>query len=159
MNIIILSCLIGIILLGYIVLMYLVKKASETIERKNKEIERYRDYYYLNNCWIDAKNRNKKIGDYCISHGYQNVILYGFSEVGVNAYFELKQAKLKKLYIMDRALSIHNTDFNVAKINQKLDKVDLIIITVLNQKECIKKELQKNYKCPIISLEDVIYSM
>lgn len=40
-----------------------------------------------------------------------------------------------------------------------MEEVDAVVVTAITQYENIKETLEKKIKCPIYSLEEVIYSM
>lgn len=145
--------------LGCIGTWKIIKKSGETIERKNKEVDKYKSYYYLYNKWMRLKESGKRLESYFKDNKIEYVALYGLSDIGLNLYDELMKDGIKVLYAMDRSLIKYDSEIPIKKLDDDLEQVDAVIVTVVDEFDAIKSELSQKFTCPILSLEDVIYSV
>jgi hypothetical protein len=136
------------------------KKRKIQIDNLNKQLEKINYINQMLNQWIKNRNGNFMISDYCISNGYKNIAVYGISYAGERLIDELEGTDVEVLYGIDRnADNLIYKKLNILKPTDDLPEVDAVIVTAIYYFEEIKEDLVKIYKCPIISLEDIIYDL
>lgn len=137
-------------------------KASKIIGEdydKMKELaDKHLDLFLLMNQWVKIKQEGKSISEYLQHLGYKKVAIYGLSYVGETLLDELK-GSITVAYGIDKNADNIYADIDVVSLNDKLDEVDVIIVTAITSFDQIVEELSNKVKCPIVSIEDILYDI
>ena len=137
----------------------IIDKAGKTIERKNKQVDKYKLYYCLNNKWIALKEANKRLSEYFVENKIKTIAVYGLGDVGLNLCEEIMKDGIEVRYAFDGNLIRYDSVIPIRKLEDELEKVDAVVITIPDEFEAIKNNLSPKFSCPIISVDDVIYSL
>lgn len=135
------------------------RKRKEQLVLKNR-IEVLSDHFQLLNHWLELKSEGKSISSYFIEKGYQHIAIYGMAELANRLSEELSGSSISVDYGIDRDISC-----SIARIDDvyfpedDLPETDAIIVTPYSSFGPIKKTLEKKVSCPIISLEEVVWSV
>lgn len=123
-------------------------------------VERFQNHYWLLNHWLELKNEGKSVASYFEDMGYSHIAIYGMAELGNRLMEELESSTVQVDYGIDReiACSIARID-EVYYPEDVLPETDVIVVTPYSVFEEIKTLLEKRVKCPVISLEDVVWSV
>lgn len=93
--------------------------------------------------------------------GYKCIAIYGLGILGDHLYRQLKKSNIQVKYIIDqKVMSIPGdvqSDVTIIKPSEKLQKIDVVVVTALMQYKEIKILLSDKVECDIISIENVIY--
>lgn len=133
--------------------------ANKVIQEKSDKINKFKSYYNILNKWINAKNEGKRIDHYFIQNHYSNIAIYGMGELGSLLYNDLKASGIIVQYAIDSNPSSTNSELNIYGVDDELPKVDAIIVTPVFAFDEIEQKLQNVIDCPIISLEEVVFSI
>ena len=118
------------------------------------------DHYRLLNHWLEIKNEGKSVASYFEDMGYSHIAVYGMAELGNRLMEDLKGTSVCVDYGIDRDISC-----SIARIGEvyfpedELPKVDAVVVTPYTAFKSIKSQLEEKVKCPIISLEEVVWSV
>lgn len=134
-----------------------LKKYNLLLEQQKKD--KFKRYYNILNQWLFLKHENKSLENYFVKHSYKNIAIYGMGEMGIRLYDELKNTDIKVIYGIDRNAEFLHLNLNIIDVNDKFEEVDAIIITPIFAYEKIVETLQDRIKCPMISLEEVVYEV
>ena len=140
---------------------YVMKYYKEKeIKNKKKRIDVLSDHFQLLNHWLEIKNEGKSIATYFEEMGYRHIAIYGMAELANRLFEELSESSVHIDYGIDRDIccSIARID-KVYFPDDNLPETDAIIVTPYSSFESIKTILEKKVNCPIISLEEVIWSI
>lgn len=140
---------------------YVMKYYKEKeIKNKKKRIDVSSDHFQLLNHWLEIKNEGKSIATYFEEMGYRHIAIYGMAELANRLSEELSESSVHIDYGIDRDIccSIARID-KVYFPDDNLPETDAIIVTPYSSFESIKTTLEKKVNCPIISLEEVIWSI
>ena len=109
---------------------------------------------------MELKNEGKSVASYFEDMGYSHIAIYGMAELGNRLMEELESSTVQVDYGIDReiACSIARID-EVYYPEDVLPETDVIVVTPYSVFEEIKTLLEKRVKCPVISLEDVVWSV
>ena len=133
-------------------------KLNKIIEKKQTEKEKFKIMYQMMEKWLRLKLEGKNIEDYFKAYGYKHIAIYGMGDVGKNLLNELNNSSIVIDYAIDKAVdSIEN--LKVINPEDELEKVDAIVVTAIAYFDDINEEMSLKVKCPIISLEDIIYEL
>ncbi len=147
------GCIVGAIC----IYMLLKKELVPKIKEKNVILEKFTAFYWLLVEWLSVRQRNGDLITYFENKGYSTVAIYGMKELGERLNSELSDSSIKVKYVIDQNADYVWTELDAYKPDDELPDVDVIVVTVINQFESIKNQLQKKVNCPIVSLEDVVF--
>lgn len=125
-----------------------------------KRAEQYEDYYHLLNHWLEAKNYGASARDYFLANGWKNIAIYGMGDLANRLMEDLGNSDIGVKYGIDRDAA--GTVARISDIyspNDKLPEVDVVVITPFYAYKPIQEMLKKKLDCPVISLENVIWSI
>ena len=109
--------------------------------------------------WIHTKQDGKKLCDFLLQRGYGTVAIYGMDYVGESVRRELENTDITVLYGIDKNAGNLCSDIRLAKPDDDLDPVDVVVVTAIVAYDDIKLYLHSKLSCPIVSLEDIFYTM
>ncbi len=147
--------------LGGLTMLYFIKKnKKQKIDSLKQRIEVFFDHFQLLNHWLEVKNEGKSIATYFEKMGYYHIAIYGMAELANRLSEELSESSIHIDYGIDRDIccSIARID-KVYFPDDNLPETDAIIVTPYSSFESIKTILEEKVNCPIISLEEVIWSI
>lgn len=124
------------------------------------QVDKFIDHFQLLNHWLEIKNEGKSVASYFEEMGYKHIAIYGMAELGNRLCEDLSDSSIYIDYGIDRDVCccIARID-KVYSPEDELARVDAIVVTPYSVFEEIKVNLEKKVQCPIISLEDVIWSV
>ncbi len=109
--------------------------------------------------WFTLKQQNKTLHPYFVKNGYSRIAIYGMSDLGMYLLNELANSSVQVSYGIDRRAEKLELGFPVLTIEDALPKVDVIIVTAVYFFREIDVQLRQKVLCPVISLEDVLYTI
>ncbi len=130
---------------------------SFTFYRQQKQIQKFKMQVQLLNHWFMKYQQGKKTEQYLLEKGITCVAIYGFGVLGERLYQELMDGKVQVSYIIDRNAAFINHDLKICTLMDDLQEVDAVVVTVMTDFPVIMRDLRKKVKCPVISLEDILY--
>lgn len=145
------SIVIGIIKIG--------KKIQIKINNERNISNKYLALFLMMNQWVKIKQEGKFLSSYFEENGYNEIAIYGIGYAGKTLIDELKGSSIKIKYGIDRKADNIYEEFNVISPQDKLENVDVIIVTAIKSFNDIEEILSEKVNCPIISLEDILYEM
>lgn len=133
-----------------------------TTDEKNK-IKKMSDkhlaLFLMMNQWVKVKQEGKNLSSYFEANGYKKIAIYGMSYVGETLVDELKGTGVEVAYGIDKNAEGIYADIEVFSVDDNLEEADVIVVTAITFFDEIEKMLASKVKCPIISLEDVLYEI
>ncbi|MFG6367705.1 MAG: hypothetical protein K1W16_04650 [Lachnospiraceae bacterium] len=146
-------------IIGTAIIWKIITKAGRTIERKNRLIDKYKLYYCLNNKWISLKESQKRVSKYFVYNQMESIAVYGLGDVGLNFCDEVMKDGIKVKYAFDGNLIRYDSYIPIRKLEDELEEVDAIVVTIPDEFEAIKDMLKEKFTCPIIAIDEIIYSI
>lgn len=153
----VISLIIGIIAGICIGVALLYKMQLKALEKLNAKTDKFKQYYNTLNQWLNNKDTGKSSEDFFKRNNYKTVAIYGMGEIGNRLYNELKNSDIKIKYVIDQSIDYLNQEIPVVSPEDRLEEVDVIVITPTFAYEEIKSRLSKKVNCPIISINEVLY--
>lgn len=129
---------------------------GELVNRQNSE-NRYFVNMILLKKWLLRQQIEKGLEGYFIHNNYHEIAIYGMGHLGECLLNELRNSNIKVKYAIDKNANNILSEIDIKKSGDYLPAVDAVIVTPVYYYADIKKELEKVIRCPIISLEEVIY--
>lgn len=129
--------------------------------RKATQNKRYFQWYKALYQWLVIQQDHGRISDYFKNNGYKSVAIYGMGELGKLLLKELDDADIEIPYVIDQnagniALSGNK---KVIRLSEVQENVDLIVVSVIDKFDAIKTDIGKRVNVPVVSLEDVLFSL
>ena len=134
------------------------KNAGEKINSRQELADKHLALYLMMNQWVKVKQEGKNLSSYFEKRGYYEVAIYGMSYAGQTLVDELKYSNIHVKYGIDKNTAIFS-GIEMVATEEKLEKVDAIIVTAVSFFDQIEEELSEKISCPIISLEDILYEV
>lgn len=129
------------------------------VKEKSEKVDKFKSYYNMLNQWLILKQEGKSLDQYFVKNDYKRIAIYGMGEMGNRLYDELKNTEITVAYAIDKNISAAYSPIDVFDIDDNLENVDVVIITATFAFNEIEMLLNDKVKCPIISLEDVVYEL
>lgn len=122
--------------------------------------ERYFHAYLMQGHWLEALYRGHRASEYFTDLGYKSIAIYGMGDLANRLLDDLAGSEVRVCYGIDRdaAGTVCGME-NVYGPEDRLPGVDVIVVTPFYAFEAIRKELEKKVSCPIVSIEEVIWSI
>lgn len=133
---------------------------KKQLQTSQWHIKRFQDHYWLLNHWLELKNEGKSTASYFEEMGYRHIAVYGMAELGNRLMEDLEDNPVQIDYGIDRDISC-----SIARIDEvyypedDLPETDVIVVTPYSMFEEIKELLEKKVRCPVVSLEEVVWSV
>ncbi|MBD5489852.1 MAG: hypothetical protein HDR13_13860 [Lachnospiraceae bacterium] len=131
------------------------KKIEEMAEGQRKVHELYMAF----DQWLRIRQEGKTLVEYFVKNGYKTVAIYGMKELGERLHDELQGSDITVKYAIDKNADSIYADVDVLMPDEKMDLVDVIVVTALYYFDEIEEMLSDKVDCPIISLEEILYEV
>ena len=132
-------------------------KAGRVIAEKQDETEKFRKFFAVLDEWLWKKQQGKSVESFLAKNQYHSVAVYGMGRLGERLASELKGGSVNLSYGIDKRDV--QASFPIYRLEDTLPEVDAVIVTLVSGAEEIGEALRKKVKCPIFSIEDIIYFM
>lgn len=154
---------IGGLVLGIVITYKVVKKSMcEQLRKLQQLSDKHLAIMNLFSMWLQNKEAGLKIEDYLKEQQIKRIAIYGMSFVGERLYDELEQSDIKVVYCIDKNANNIYKDINVLTPDSGLEKeesVDAIVVTAFVFFDEIEANLKKKVNVPILSIDDIVYSL
>ncbi|MCI8466525.1 MAG: hypothetical protein HFI63_11855 [Lachnospiraceae bacterium] len=137
------------------------KKNGREIAALKSVNDKLSDNCQLLNHWLELKHENKSLATYFRDLGYKRIAIYGMAELANRLMEELEGSGISVIYGIDRdaGCSISRISDVYSPQMAKLPDADAIVVTPYYALEAIREKLKNKVECPIISIEEVIWSV
>jgi len=109
--------------------------------------------------WFLLHVQGKTLVSYFISNGYKSIAVYGMTELGQYLISELKTSTINIRYGIDRRAEVLKAEVPILTIEDELPEVDAVVVTAVFYYDEIAEGLLNRMECPVLSLEDILYSI
>ena len=109
--------------------------------------------------WTRMSIEGKKASDFFKERDIKDIAIYGMNYVGETLLKDLNNTGVEVKYGIDRNYSAISSSVRVFSPQQNLQEVGAIVVTPISSFDQIEYELSKKFNCPIISIEDIIYTL
>ena len=131
------------------------KKINDTGNNQNSN--KYWQAYLMMNEWMYLKHKGKNLSQFFKDRGYYHIAIYGMHHTGVTLQNELDETGITVDYGIDANADSIYSDIHIYKPEDELPSVDVIVVTPIYYFSDIEEKLEKKVKCPILSLDDVVF--
>lgn len=135
------------------------KVMAEGAEKSKSMSDKHLALFLMMNQWVKVKQEGKNLSEYFKKNGYQKIAIYGMSYAGETLVDELKNTGIEVAYGVDRNADALYAEVEIRSMEEELVEVDAVVVTAITFFDEIVDALSEKMKCPIISLEDVLYEV
>lgn len=134
-----------------------VNQCTEEIDNENYVLKRYESYWMALDQWLNLKEKNVKIADYLAKEKVNKVAIYGMGMLGKHLINELMNSQINIEYGIDINASNMIMGIPLCDMSEeKLDNVDVIIVTVIYDFDNICNQLKNKTNAKIVSLMEIL---
>lgn len=144
---------------GILIAITFIKKLYHALNAEYQEKDKFRGYYMILEDWLAIREEGISLGEYFIDNHFNSIAIYGMGNLGKRLYDDLKDTDIIVEYGIDQHYGGKFKDIEIKGKNERLKRVDAIVVTPIFAFDSIKSELVKIADCPIVSLEEVIYPL
>lgn len=135
------------------------KFMGKSLSKSSNMSDKHLALFLMMNQWVKVKQEGKSLVDYFRDNGYRRIAIYGMSYAGETLLDELRATDIEVAYGIDKNADGIYLDLDVVTMEEKLEKVDAVVVTAITFFDEIEKSLLEKVDCPIISLEDILYEI
>ena len=130
------------------------KKNRKKIE---DQADKMQEFYTVLLQWIRVHQSGRKLTSYFEKNGYKTVAIYGMKELGESLLAELDGSNVTVKYAVDRDAADIYSEIDVLKPMEKLEPVDVMVVTAIHAYNAIENDMKQKLDCPIVSIEDLVW--
>lgn len=128
--------------------------------RNKKNQDRYFQWYKVLYQWIVIQQDGEKITNYFKKQNYKRVAIYGAGELGKLLLRELDNTDIEIPFLIDQnAGSVTAFGKNIVTLKEVREDVDAIVVSVIDKFDAIKADVEKYVNIPVVSLEEILFSL
>lgn len=135
------------------------KFMGKSLARSNNMSDKHLALFLMMNQWVKVKQEGKNLSDYFKENGFHTIAVYGMSYAGETLIEELSESDIAVAYGIDKEAGSLYSDIELVTLDDDLKEVDAVVVTAITFYEEIAEKLEKKLKCPVISLEDILYEV
>lgn len=156
------SCLITLLVVQNFLFIITLRKRGNLLKQSYHQSEKFRILFDLTVEWLSGNVTGKNISNWIIENGYNTMAIYGMGSLGEILFFSLcKNKNIHIKYGLDQKKSIKIEGLNIYSLEDQLEQVDLVVVTVVTLYEDIKNEISQktDFPCKVISLLQLVEEM
>lgn len=131
-----------------------ITSQENELERK---LYRFQKNYNLMHQWLLLKEQGRSVAKYLQKKNYHLIAIYGMGINGKHLKAELNTREVRIVYGIDLKGAALHDDVPIYGLQDEWPVADVIIVTIVDEYPVIYKELRKKVKCPIISLDEILF--
>ena len=125
-----------------------------------KKPDRYYQWYKVIYQWVIIQQDKVRVADYFRNKNYKRVAIYGMGELGKLLLRELRDTDIEIPFTIDQnARSITVSGVRTVTLKEIDEDVDVIVVSVVDKFDAIRADIEKHVSVPVVSLEDVLFSL
>ncbi|MCM1441751.1 MAG: glycosyltransferase [Roseburia sp.] len=138
------------------------KKIKDVIELEQQRyiylLEKYRKMFFIYDKWMELECRIGSMSGYLYGQRIRKVAVYGMGYIGMQLVNRLRDANIFVVKGIDRNAEYINVAIPVVRLEKFNDRVDLVIVTVMDNIENILWEIKGQLNAPVITIHQLLES-
>lgn len=135
------------------------KSMEKSLSKSRNMSDKHLALFLMMNQWVKVKQEGKNLAEYFEKNKYKKIAVYGMSYAGETLLDELRDTDIEVVYAIDKNAESIYLDIDIVTIESDLQEVDAVIVTAITFFDEIEEKLKEKLKCPIISLEDILFEI
>ena len=139
----------------------LIKNLILELQRERiKENEKWKKRFFILNDWMNLKHKGIFISEKLIEMEIKRIAIYGYNYLGRTLALELESTSVSVAFFIDKNADFLNADIPIYKLEDELEKVDLVIISLVKEHDmALRNKIQAKLNVEVIWLEDMICNL
>lgn len=129
---------------------------ERTVLDKSNLEQKFWSMFLQSNQWLHIRQMGHSIGEILLKDDINTVAIYGMGYLGRSLYDELELDGINIKYVMDKQADDIGEIITVRTLDDALEKVDAIIVTVIEGEDIIIDTLKKKCDFKIIGLSELL---
>ncbi len=137
-----------------------LRESKAKLKIMTKEKIRFISYYELLTHLILLSDPEIQLKNYCNSHDWNRIAIYGYGPLGMIVERLVKEAGLELVIIFDRYAAKYNSDIPIKYPDQMTEECpfDVVLVTPIFDFAAIQRDLSCRTDKPIVNIEEIVYS-
>lgn len=132
---------------------------KNVVEERIKILCKFQKMFYIYNEWMKLQEQDIYISSYLKQLGYKDVAIYGDSYIGKRLYHDLKKGGMNIPFFIDMNAKYLSEDIPIYMPDEDIPKVDIIIISLVEEGNSIMGRLSHKTEAKILSIIELIGQM
>lgn len=133
---------------------------DEIIRVKDERINKFTKYFNLMDRWTWILLTDRSIEEFFYKNSFYKVAIYGLGKIGDRLIENIdKIPEVTVVYAIDKSVAKVSNKFIVYDIEDDFPEADVVIVTPIFSFEEIKDKLASKVNIPIVSIDEIIYSI
>ncbi len=128
-------------------------------EKVENNADKFSDYYNMTLQWIKVHQQKKSLHHYFENKGYKHIAIYGMNDIAYAILGELKDTETEVDFCIDRNADNLFIEVDCYRPDEEMPDVDACVVALPELYNSIAETIQPILKCPIVSIEDVIWEI
>lgn len=128
----------------------------ERRDKADKGDTKFRGMFFTMYNWMRLRQRGIGIAEYFERKGYRKIAIYGMGYLGACLYRELRKTCIRVSYGMDRSAVDFEGELRIFRIEDDMENVDAVVVTILEDLQEISDQLTEKMGCPTVTLPQVL---
>lgn len=131
---------------------------EENIEVKNLRnlCAKYEWNMNVFDAWMRLKENGGSLVQYFEKHNYKKIALYGYGMLGKHFIKEIENTNVSLEYIIDQQGKRLKSDIQIFSMNGDLEEVDVVVVSIRQGAEKVKRELHRKGFKQVVALDEII---
>ncbi|MDD6627669.1 MAG: glycosyltransferase family A protein [Lachnospiraceae bacterium] len=121
-----------------------------------RELDKYRKMSFLYNQWLMLWENEQTVADYLKQFSFFKVSIYGITPMAMRLYRELSSNAIEVDYFIDRNAAYLENERPIYTLDDELPEVDLVIISLVERENEIRKNIQEKLKAKVVTIRELI---
>lgn len=121
--------------------------------------DKHLSLFLMMNQWVKVKQEGKNLAEYFEKNQYKRIAVYGMSYAGETLLDELDGTGIEVIYGIDQNAGTIYLDVDIKTMDDDLEEPDAVVVTAITFFDEIEEGLSRKLKCPVLSLEDILYEI
>lgn len=132
---------------------------KSTMMNRLRTLDKFHKMYYVLDKWMELKQQGKEIHSFLAKRGYHDIAVYGMNQLARRLIKELENSDEYVRYVIDRNSKDLVEDIPLCSPEEKFEKVDIIIVALVQREEEIKHLLGQKTDFPVMTISEIISQM
>lgn len=134
-----------------------LERMLETVmENRLVFLDKFHKMFYILDAWMELKSQGKDLSAVLNQKGFSSVAVYGMNQIARHLLTELENSLVSVRYVIDRNSEYIDMDIPVYSPDQNPEKVDAVIIALVQGEKQIKEMLAERMQTTVITISEII---
>lgn len=119
-------------------------------------LEKFRRMFMVYDNWMRLECEKGPLSGFLQREGYKRIAVYGVGYIGMQLWRRLNNTEVHMVSLIDLNAEYIESEFPIVKLEEFQEKVDLIVVTQVENTEDIISYVKGMVKAPVISIQKLL---